>query len=474
MTTKILDRPVAAAPVAGFEVKDITLADRGRDAIRRAEKEMPGLMALRARHAADKPLAGARIAGCLHATVETAVLAETLVALGADVRWASCNILSTHDAAAAALAAAGLPIFAYAGETLDDYWRLLDRALTWPDGDGPDLLVDDGGDATWYLHEGARQPQRAQASNADERAGRARIAKKRVEAPGWFDAAISRLVGLSEETTTGVRRLEAMAKQGELRTAAVDVNDSVTKSKFDNVYGCRESLVDAIKRATDVMLAGRRAVVCGFGDVGKGSAEALAAHRARVFVTEADPICALQACMAGDEVVRLESELERADIFVTATGNRDIVRLEHLARMKDGAIVANIGHFDCEIDVAGLDEHPSARKQRLEPGLDRYVFDGGRAVYVLAEGRLVNLACANGHPAFVMSMSFTNQALAQLDLWARRPEPRLYRLPKTLDEEVARLHLDALGAELTELSAAQAAYLDVSAEGPYKPEHYRY
>lgn len=457
-----------------YEVKDIALADRGRDAIRRAEKRMPGLMALRARHAEDRPLAGARIMGCLHATVETAVLAETLVALGADVRWASCNVLSTHDAAAAALAAGGMPIFAYAGETLEDYWRLLDRAITWPDGRGPDLIVDDGGDATWYLHEGAAPTPTPAELSEDERFGRAQVEAKRAQAPGWFERALDGLVGLSEETTTGVHRLEAMATQGTLRTAAVDVNDSVTKSKFDNVYGCRESLVDAIKRATDLMVGGRTAVVCGFGDVGKGSAEALAAHRARVFVTETDPICALQACMSGHEVVRLESVLERADIFVTATGNRDIISVDAMARMKDGAVVANIGHFDCEIDVAGLNARADIRRRRLEPGLDEYVFEDGHRVFVLAEGRLVNLACATGHPPFVMSLSFTNQVMAQLDLWRRRPGAELYRLPKALDEEVARLHLDALGAELTPLTETQATYLGVPAAGPYKPEHYRY
>ncbi len=460
--------------MSDYEVKSIDLQRRGRDAIDRAEKRMPGLMALRERHRDEQPLAGARIAGCLHATVETAVLAETLVALGADVRWASCNVFSTHDAAAAALAAAGMPIFAYKGETLEDYWRLLDRAVTWPDGRGPDLLVDDGGDATWYLHAGATALPDEPATSEDERCGRQQIEKKRSEDPGFFENAIRDLVGLSEETTTGVRRLEKLLAQSKLRAASINVNDSVTKSKFDNVYGCRESLVDAIRRATDVMLSGKRVLVCGFGDVGKGSAAALASQRCRVAVTEIDPICALQACMAGYDVVRLDEALAKTDLFVTTTGNRDIIGVEDMARMKDGAIVCNIGHFDCEIDVQGLDTDATIDKQRIEPGLDRYVFGDGHAVYVLAEGRLVNLACATGHPAFVMSMSFTNQALAQLELWQNRPAPGLYRLSKAQDEEVARLHLTALDAHLTELTPAQSAYADLPVGGPYKPDHYRY
>lgn len=454
-----------------YEVKDIGLADRGRDTIRRAEQRMPGLMALRAEHGATKPLAGARIAGCLHATVETAVLIETLVALGADVRWCSSNVLSTHDAAMAALAAAGHPVFAFAGESLEDYWRLLDRAMTWPDGRGPDLILDDGGDATWYVHAGC-EAEHAEPTNDDEREGLRRIEARRAESPGWFERTLENLVGLSEETTTGVYRLAEMAKTGSLRCAAIDVNSSVTKSKFDNVYGCRESLVDAIKRATDLMLSGKRALVCGFGDVGKGSAAALEAHRCRVAVSEVDPICALQACMAGYDVVRVDDVIEDVDVVVTATGNRDVVRADQVARMKDGAVLCNIGHFDCEVDVAGL--AAVATRQRVEPGLDRWVFEDGRAVYVLGEGRLVNLACANGHPAFVMSMSFTNQVLAQLHLWRARPERGLARLPKALDENVARLHLDAFGANLTELSSTQAAYLGVPVEGPYKAEHYRY
>ncbi|MEQ8278020.1 MAG: adenosylhomocysteinase [Deltaproteobacteria bacterium] len=449
-----------------FEVKDLQLAERGRDAIRRAERQMPGLLSLRKTHADTQPLAGARIAGCLHATVETAVLIETLVALGADVRWCSSNILTTHDAAMAAVAKAGVPVFAFAGETTEDYWRLLDRAMTWPDGRGPDLLVDDGGDATWYLHAGA-----AARAEGDAEALR-RIALKREAAPEWFAETIDGLVGLSEETTTGVLRLDDMERRGTLRCAAIDVNNSVTKSKFDNVYGCRESLVDAIKRATDLMLSGKRALVCGFGDVGKGSAAALEAHRCRVVVSEVDPICALQACMAGYDVARVDDVIGDVDIVVTATGNHGVVTADQIERMKDGAVLCNIGHFDVEVDVAGLARR--AKRQQVEPGLDRYVFEDGHAVYLLGEGRLVNLACANGHPAFVMSMSFTNQVLAQLYLWQRRPDVKLERLPKALDEEVARLHLDAFGARLTDLTAAQAAYLGVAVDGPYKPEHYRY
>ncbi len=457
-----------------YEVKDLTLAARGRDAIRRAEREMPGLMRLRERYGSARPLEGARITGCLHATVETAVLAETLAALGGDVRWCSSNVLSTHDAAVAALAEAGMPVFAYAGESHEDYWRYVERALTWPDGSGPDLIVDDGGDATWFVHEGVKPSSVDAAPSPEEREGRRRIEAKRAAAPGWFDATLANLVGISEETTAGILRLERRVREGTLWCAAIDVNNSVTKSKFDNVYGCRESLVDAIKRSTDLMLSGKRALVCGFGDVGKGSAAALEAHRCRVAISEVDPICALQACMAGYDVVRVDDVIEEVDVVVTATGNRDIVRADQIARMKDGAVLCNIGHFDCEVDMAGLAALPGARCEHVEPGLDRWVLGEDRSVYVLGEGRLVNLACANGHPAFVMSMSFTNQVLAQLDLWRKRPGPGLARLGKALDEEVARLHLDAFDARLTEMTPVQAAYLGVPVDGPYKADHYRY
>jgi adenosylhomocysteinase len=454
-----------------FEVNDLGLAAQGRQLIELAERQMPGLMALRERHAEARPLAGARIAGSLHMTVETAVLIETLRALGADVRWSSCNIFSTNDAAAAAIADAGVPVFAWKGETLAEYWRCLDRALTFPDGEGPDLILDDGGDATWMMHEGARaeaEPDRLEAARGD--AALEVLRRKQTADPGFFTRAIARLRGISEETTAGVHRLRTM--KSELRVPVIDVNNSVTKTKFDNIYGSRESLVDAIKRATHLMLAGRRAVVCGFGDVGKGSAEALAAHRARVAVTEIDPVCALQALMTGYEVVCLEDVLSSGDLFVTATGDRDVITVEHLARMKDGAVVCNIGHFDYEIQVDRLDE--AATRTTIKPGVDRYVFPDGHSVLLLAEGRLVNLACADGHPAFVMSCSFSNQVLAQLDLWRTRRAPGIHRLPKQLDEEVARIHVEALGGRLTSLSAAQAKYLGVPLDGPYKADDYRY
>ncbi len=465
--------------IPDWKVKDPGLAARGREAIGLAEKEMRGLMALRARHAGDRPLAGARITGSLHMTVETAVLIETLRALGADVRWCSCNILSTHDAAAAAIAAARVPVFAWKGETLDEYWWCLDRAFTFPDGGGPDLLVDDGGDATWLLHEGARaeaEPARAEraAASPDERAALRCLQEKRATAPRFFTGVLARLRGISEETTAGVHRLRALHARGELRVPAIDVNASVTKSKFDNIYGSRESLVDAIKRATHVMLAGKRAVVCGYGDVGKGVAEALAAHRARVAVTEVDPVCALQALMAGHEVVRLDDVLAGADLVITATSNRDVVTLEHLSRMKDHAIVCNIGHFDCEIQVEALKRAAHVTRTEIGPGVERYTFPDGRSVLLLAEGRLVNLACADGHPAFVMSYSFSNQVLAQIDLFSHRRAPGIHRLPKALDEEVARVHVEALGGRMTRLTPAQAEYLALPVDGPFKPDDYRY
>jgi adenosylhomocysteinase len=459
-------------------VKDPSLAARGREAISLAEKEMPGLMALRARYQRERPLAGARITGSLHVTVETAVLIETLGALGAEVRWCSCNILSTRDEAAAALAATSVPVFAWKGQTLDEYWWCLDRAFTFRDGGGPDLIVDDGGDATWWLHEGARaeaEPARLErAGSPDELAARRRLRQKQAEAPRFFTSALARARGISEETTSGVHRLKTLAARGELRVPAIDVNASVTKSKFDNIYGSRESLVDGLKRATHVMLAGKRAVVCGYGDVGKGSAEALAAHRARVAVTEVDPVCALQALMAGHEVVQLEDVLASADLVVTATGNRDVVTLAHMARMKDNAIVCNIGHFDYEIQVEALNQAPGVTRTAIQPGVDRYTFADGHSVLVLAEGRLVNLACADGHPAFVMSCSFSNQVLAQIDLFQQRRGPGIHRLPKVLDEQVARLHVEALGGRLTRLTPAQAEYLALPVEGPFKPEEYRY
>ena len=465
--------------IPDWKVKDPSLAARGREAIGLAETEMRGLMALRTRYERERPLAGARITGSLHMTVETAVLIETLRALGAEVRWCSCNVLSTHDAAAAAIAATQVPVFAWKGQTLDEYWWCLDRAFTFPDGGGPDLIVDDGGDATWLLHEGARSeadPARLEraAGSPDERAGQQRLKEKQSAAPRFFTSALARMRGISEETTAGVHRLKGMVARGELRVPVIDVNASVTKSKFDNIYGSRASLVDAINRATHLMLAGKRAVVCGYGDVGKGSAEALAAQRARVAVTEVDPVCALQALMAGHEVVRLEDALASADLVVTATGNRDIVTLEHMSRMKDNAIVCNIGHFDCEIQVSALNDAPNVTRTRIEPGVDRYTFPDGHSVLLLAEGRLVNLACANGHPAFVMSCSFSNQVLAQIDLFTHRRAPGVHRLPKALDEQVARLHVEALGGRLTRLTPAQAEYLALPVDGPFKPDDYRY
>lgn len=458
-----------------YRVKNIALAELGREAIRRAEKEMPGLMALRTRYGAEKPLQDARITGSLHMTVETAVLIETLRELGAGVRWSSCNIHSTHDGAAAALAAQGIPIFAWKGESLEEYWWCLDRALEFPGKNGPNLIVDDGGDATWMVHEGALaevDPTRL------ETAGKPAadiLRKRRAESPSFFRDTLKNLRGISEETTTGAHRLKTMLGRNELRVAAIDVNSSVTKSKFDNIYGSRESLVDALRRTTHLMLAGKRALICGFGDVGKGSAESLSAAKVKVCVSEIDPICALQAQMSGYDVVRIEDVVDTMDIIVTATGNKDIVTLEHLRRMKDGAIVCNIGHFDCEIQVDALNSAPGVERSRVEPGLDRYTFTAtGRSIFVLGEGRLVNLACADGHPAFVMSCSFSNQVLAQIDLWTNRREIGLYALPKKIDEEVAKIHVEALGGKLTRLSRAQAEYMGVAVEGPFKADNYRY
>ncbi|HNS00581.1 MAG TPA: adenosylhomocysteinase [Planctomycetota bacterium] len=464
---------------AAYKVKDIGLADWGRREIEIAEKEMPGLMATREKYGPRKPLAGARISGSLHMTIQTAVLIETLRELGADVRWASCNIFSTQDHAAAAVAARGVPVFAWKGETLEEYWDCTLAALTFPGGKGPNLVVDDGGDATLLIHRGyyAEEDPRILKEPTDNKELKiinALLERTLRERPGFWHGVVADWRGVSEETTTGVHRLYQMAERNELLAPAINVNDSVTKSKFDNIYGCRESLVDGIKRATGVMIAGKVALVCGYGDVGKGSAEALASNRAQVLVTEIDPICALQACMAGYKVVTIEDALPCADIFVTATGNCDVITIDHMRRMKDQAIVCNIGHFDNEIQVDALNAFPGIRRITIKPQLDKYIFPDGRAIYMLAEGRLVNLGCAQGHPSFVMSNSFTNQTLAQIDLWTTKKAIGVYRLSKQLDEEVARLHLAKLGAKLTTMTPKQASYIGVPVEGPFKPEHYRY
>jgi len=473
-----------------YKVKDISLYAWGRDEIRIAEKEMPGLMAIREHYGKDKPLKGARITGSLHMTVQTAVLIETLTCLGADVRWASCNIFSTQDHAAAGVAAGpggtpehpeGVPVFAWKGETLEEYWRALSDALSFPDGKGPNLVVDDGGDATLMLHMGYRAEEDpsvldAPSESEDEAALMRELKRILAKDPDRWRRAVREWYGASEETTTGVHRLYHMAEKGTLLVPAINVNDSVTKSKFDNLYGCRESLTDGIKRATDVMIAGKVAVVCGFGDVGKGSARSLAAFGARVMVTEADPICALQAAMEGYEVCTVEDALGVGDIYVTATGNFHVITAEHMKNMKDQAIVCNIGHFDHEIDVAGLKKIPGIEKKQIKPQVDEYLFPDGKSLFLLAEGRLVNLGCATGHPSFVMSASFSNQVLAQMDLWTKRDTytPAVYRLPKRLDEEVARFHLEKLGVRLTRLTQKQADYIGVPVDGPYKQEHYRY
>jgi adenosylhomocysteinase len=462
-----------------YKVKDISLADWGRREIEIAEKEMPGLMATRSKYGPAKPLAGARVAGSLHMTIQTAVLIETLLDLGADVRWASCNIFSTQDHAAAAIAERGVPVFAWKGETLEEYWWCTKQALTWPDGSGPQLVVDDGGDATLIIHRGhaAEQDPSILTEPTDNKElviiNRLLQETQGVDPEFWLRV-VEGWRGVSEETTTGVHRLYQMADRGELLVPAINVNDSVTKSKFDNIYGCRESLVDGIKRATDVMVAGKIALVCGFGDVGKGSAEVLAAHKARVWVTEIDPICALQACMAGYTVTTVEDALPQADIYVTATGNCDIITAEHMSRMKDQAIVCNIGHFDNEIQVDALTQSPGVVKENIKPQVDKYTYPDGHSIFLLAEGRLINLGCATGHPSFVMSNSFTNQVLAQIDLWQNDHEIGVTTLSKELDEEVARLHLEQLGAKLTELTPKQAEYIGVPLEGPFKPEWYRY
>ena len=466
-----------------YKVKDISLAEFGRKDIAISEHEMPGLMACREKYGPAKPLAGVKIAGSLHMTIQTAVLIETLVALGADVRWASCNIFSTQDHAAAAVAAAGVPVFAWKGETLEEYWQCTLDALTWPDGSGPDQIVDDGGDATLLIHRGVaaeKDPSILEEPTevAEMKIINALLKRELAEHPGRWTKLAQTIRGVSEETTTGVHRLEQMMERGELLFPAINVNDSVTKSKFDNIYGCRHSLTDGIKRALDVMLSGKTAVVCGYGDVGKGCAEALRNERARVLVTEVDPICALQACMAGFQVCTVEDALPYADLYVTATGNCRIITLEHMKKMKDQAIVCNIGHFDNEIEVAELEKCPEAVKTEFKDSscpVSYYTFADGHRIYLLAEGRLVNLGCATGHPSFVMSNSFTNQVLAQLDI-ARNPEREVgvYLLDKKLDEEVARLHLSKMGAKLSTLTQEQADYIGVKVEGPYKNEHYRY
>ena len=473
-------------PTTDYTVRNIELADFGRKEIGIAEKEMPGLMATREKYGPEKPLDGVKIMGSLHMTIQTAVLIETLVDLGADVRWCSCNIFSTQDHAAAAIAAAGVPVFAWKGETLEEYWDCTFKALTWPDGSGPDQIVDDGGDATLLIHKGVELENGSDWVNTESGSEEEQVIKnllKRVqsEKPVHWAKVAEAMVGVSEETTTGVHRLLQMEERGELLFQAINVNDSVTKSKFDNVYGCRHSLVDGIKRALDVLVSGKVAMICGYGDVGKGSAESLANERARVMVSEVDPICALQACMAGYKVTTVEDALPEADIYVTTTGNKDIITAEQMSRMKDQAIVCNIGHFDNEIQVAQLEAMDGVTREVIKddsiPGgpVTRFTFPDGRAIYLLAEGRLINLGCATGHPSFVMSNSFTNQTIAQIDI--RKNQDRkvgVYRLDKKLDEEVARLHLDKLGAKLTTLSQEQADYIGVPVDGPYKPEHYRY
>jgi adenosylhomocysteinase len=473
---------MATTELTDFKVADISLAEYGRKEIRLAEHEMPGLMATRREFADSQPLKGARVTGSLHMTIQTAVLIETLVSLGAEVRWASCNIFSTQDHAAAAIAAAGIPVFAWKGETLEEYWWCTEQALAWPDGEGPNMILDDGGDATLLVHKGVEYekagavPDPSTADSDEFRIILETLQRSLAEAPQRWTRVAANVKGVTEETTTGVHRLYQLAEQGELLFPAINVNDSVTKSKFDNLYGCRHSLIDGINRATDVMIAGKTAVICGYGDVGKGCAESLRGQGARVIVTEIDPICALQAAMEGFQVLPLDEIVETADIFVTATGNRDVITADHIGRMKHQAIVGNIGHFDNEIDMAGLTRVPGIERINIKPQVDEWVFPDGHSVIVLSEGRLLNLGNATGHPSFVMSNSFTNQTIAQIELFSRNDEyeKRVYVLPKHLDEKVARLHLDALGAKLTELTPGQAAYIDVPVEGPYKPDHYRY
>jgi adenosylhomocysteinase len=484
--------PSSATGFSDFKVADLSLADFGRKEIELAEVEMPGLMALRDRYAAKQPLAGARITGSLHMTIQTAVLIETLVALGAEVRWASCNIFSTQDHAAAAIAAAGIPVFAWKGETLDEYWWCTEQALAWPvagssELGGPNMILDDGGDATLLVHKGVEferagaVPDPSTADNDEFEVVLTLLGRMLGEDDRRWHRMADGLLGVTEETTTGVHRLYQMHEAGTLLFPAINVNDSVTKSKFDNLYGCRHSLVDGICRATDVMLAGKVAVVCGYGDVGKGCAQSLRGQGARVIITEIDPICALQAAMEGYQVTTVEDVVETADLFITTTGNKSVITAEHMSRMKHNAIVGNIGHFDTEIDMAGLTKFPGVGRVNIKPQVDEWVFPDtaertGHSIIVLAEGRLLNLGCATGHPSFVMSNSFSNQVIAQMELFGHRDfyERKVYTLPKHLDEEVARLHLDKLGVKLTRLSEEQATYLGIPADGPYKPDYYRY
>ena len=465
-----------------FRVADLSLAEFGRKEIVLAEEEMPGLMALRAEYGDAQPLEGARITGSIHMTIQTAVLIETLTALGAQVRWSSCNIFSTQDHAAAAIAAAGVPVFAWKGESLEEYWWCLEQTFRWPDGEPPNMILDDGGDATMLVHMGTEfEKAGAVRSNTDDDNEEMKIVLETLRrsiasTPGIWTRTGEGVKGVTEETTTGVHRLYEMEKAGKLLWPAINVNDSVTKSKFDNVYGIRHSSIDGINRATDVMIGGKVALVMGFGDVGKGAAQALRGQGARVLITEIDPICALQAAMEGYEVTTLDRAVDKADIFITATGNKDIISAEHMARMKHNAIIGNIGHFDNEVDMAGLDKMSDVRRFNIKPQVDEFAFPDGHSVIILAEGRLMNLGCATGHPSFVMSTSFTNQVLAQIELWTKTDNYPIgvYRLPRELDEKVARLHLDKLGVKLTELSQDQADYIGVPKNGPYKPEHYRY
>ena len=469
------------SPKHDYNVRDISQADLGRRRIRMAEEEMPGLMQIRARYAKEKPLKGVRLSGSLHVTKETAVLAETLRELGASVRWASCNIFSTQDDVAAAMAVGGLPVFAWKGETLEEYWDCTLDMLTHPGETGPQLIVDDGGDATLLIHKGLELENgsdwvNSPGANHEEQVIKDLLKRVAKERPGFWKKVAAEWRGVSEETTTGVHRLYQLAEAGQLLVPAINVNDSVTKSKFDNLYGCRESLADGIKRATDLMVAGKVAVVCGYGDVGKGCAHSLKGFGARVIVTEIDPINALQAAMEGFQVTTIEETLGTADIYVTTTGNKDIITFEHMSKMKNNALVCNIGHFDNEIQIDRLNAAKDVSRETIKPQVDRYTFAGGNAIYMLAEGRLVNLGCAHGHPSFVMSNSFSNQTLAQIDLWTNKDtyEKTVYRLPKKLDEEVARLHLEQIGVKLTKLTKEQADYIGVPVEGPYKPDHYRY
>ena len=463
-----------------YKVADMSLAEFGNKEMKLAENEMPGLMAVRAKYGQDKPLKGLKVTGSLHMTIQTAMLIETLAALGADVRWASCNIFSTQDHAAAAIAQNGTAaVFAWKEETLEEYWWCTEMALTWPDGSGPDLIVDDGGDATMYIHQGVKiekDPTLLDKTydNPDMKILMERLKAGYTEDPGRWQRVAAKVRGVSEETTTGVHRLYQLARDGELLFPAINVNDSVTKSKFDNLYGCRESLADGIKRATDVMMAGKVVVVCGYGDVGKGCARSMRGYGSRVLVTEIDPICALQAAMEGFEVVTMDDAAALGDIFVTATGNYHVITGAHMEAMKDEAIICNIGHFDNEIDMTYLETTPECARENIKPQVDKWTLKSGRAVIVLAEGRLVNLGCATGHPSFVMSNSFTNQCLAQIELAAKPHDKDVYTLPKHLDEEVARLHLDRLGVKLTQMTAEQADYIGVAVEGPFKPDHYRY